>query len=85
MFPIPYLPPSIIRGHSFVNGGVLLPSIGSFKDFHPLKDSSIAAGIGLIVRFTSFRLELNYCVPLLASPSDRIKPGFQFGIGMHFM
>jgi outer membrane protein assembly factor BamA len=46
---------------------------------------SMSTGFGLILRFTSFRLELNYCIPLKSNLWDSVKPGFQIGIGMHFM
>ncbi len=85
MFPLPILPKSIVRGHTFLNGGALLPQFDSLITFDPLKELSLSAGAGLIVRFTSFRLELNYCIPLQMTITDLCKPGFQFGIGMHFL
>lgn len=83
MLPLPILPRSIFQGHFFANAGNLVSH--STRSLDILSNFSIAAGCGLIVRFTSFRLELNYCVPVRARDSDYVKPGFQFGIGLHFM
>jgi outer membrane protein insertion porin family len=46
---------------------------------------SVSCGMGLAARFTSFRLELNMALPLRITTTDGLKPGIQFGIGMHFM
>jgi outer membrane protein insertion porin family len=88
MFPLPLLSKSFFRGHLFINGGSLVPLetknfLKSKIDF--LTNHSIAIGVGLVARFTSFRLELNYCIPVRATVTDSLKPGFQLGIGMHFM
>ncbi|VEL07681.1 unnamed protein product, partial [Protopolystoma xenopodis] len=46
----------------------------------------IVLGAGIVVRFSSFlRAELNYCLPLLSQPGDRVCSGFQFGAGIHYM
>ncbi|KAJ3011763.1 hypothetical protein HKX48_006657 [Thoreauomyces humboldtii] len=45
----------------------------------------VSAGLGLAVRFSILRLELNYCLPIVAGLTDRAKPGFQFGIGISYM
>ena len=85
MFPLPLLPRSLFQGHLFANAGDLMSSASLSLDKLSLSNFGIGAGCGLILRFTSFRLELNYCIPVRAKDSDYAKPGFQFGIGMHFM
>ena len=46
---------------------------------------SVSVGVGIAARFTSFKLEINYGLPLIAHLSDALKPGLQFGLGMEFM
>lgn len=45
---------------------------------------SSSVGLGLAVRFSMLRLELNYCLPVTVCATDRVKPGFQFGVGLNF-
>ncbi|KAJ3315448.1 hypothetical protein HDV04_002990 [Boothiomyces sp. JEL0838] len=88
LFPLPVLPSNLFRGHTFVNGGSLVRMDKSNimeSTTNLFANPSVAAGVGLVARFTNFRLELNYCVPLRATTTDLPKHGFQFGIGMHFM
>jgi hypothetical protein len=42
-------------------------------------------GLGLAVRFSQFRMELNVCAPLQATLHDHVAPGVQFGIGLEFL
>ncbi|KAI8901917.1 surface antigen-domain-containing protein [Globomyces pollinis-pini] len=87
-FPLPVLPVNFFRGHIFGNGGTLVPlKQGTFFESSKqlLFNPSVSSGIGLVARFTNFRLELNYCVPLRITSTDTLKPGLQFGIGMNFM
>ncbi|KAJ3168256.1 hypothetical protein HDU88_001696 [Geranomyces variabilis] len=46
---------------------------------------SVSAGLGLAVRFSILRLELNYCLPLVARLGDRMAGGLQFGVGVSYM
>ncbi|KAI8922700.1 surface antigen-domain-containing protein [Entophlyctis helioformis] len=87
--PIPFVPFKPIKAHLFVNGGSLVPVAldkSPRSNLQSLVSSpSVSAGIGLAAHFASIRLEVNYCVPLWVTPTDSIKPGFKFGIGMNFM
>ena len=78
LFPLPYLPDDIVKGHVFTNAGSLLKSWTE-----PLiSKASVSAGCGFIVRFQNIRFELNFCVPVRMQSSDSFKSGIQFGIGM---
>lgn len=84
----PVISRSILQGHLFLNAGNLTSTSNFsslvFDKFLSIPES-MSTGFGLILRFTSFRLELNYCIPLKSNLWDSVKPGFQIGIGMHFM
>ena len=89
IFPLPKLPSDFIRGHAFINSGKLLrinPS-NILKTGSDLFSSipSTSVGVGLVARFAGFRLELNYCLPVFAAPTDRYKTGFQLGLGINFL
>lgn len=87
-FPLPVIPRSILQGHLFANAGnlVSVASLSSMaREKFPNFLGSIGVGCGVILRFTSFRLELNYCIPMQSKDTDLTKAGFQFGIGMNFM
>ncbi|TPX70621.1 hypothetical protein SpCBS45565_g01551 [Spizellomyces sp. 'palustris'] len=87
--PLPYLINKPLKGHVFVNGGSLAPV--NTRDTlennarNLIRSPSVSAGLGLAVRFSILRLELNYCLPLTATTTDVAKPGFQFGIGITYM
>ncbi|KAI8911110.1 surface antigen-domain-containing protein [Gorgonomyces haynaldii] len=84
-FKVPALPYHHVRGQLFVNGGSLAPLQESLKkQYERLLYPSIACGVGIACRFTSFKIELNYCLPLVANTTDQMKPGVQFGIGLEF-
>ncbi|KAJ3343662.1 hypothetical protein HDU83_005573 [Entophlyctis luteolus] len=86
--PLPYLKDMPIKGHLFANAGNMI----KFDDERNLKSStqrllshlSTSVGLGIAVRFSVLRLEINYCFPLRVSSTDNIKPGLQFGVGLHF-
>nr|KAJ3415242.1 hypothetical protein HK105_001569 [Polyrhizophydium stewartii] len=87
--PLPFIPLKPVKAQVYLNGGSLVPLR---LDQSPAGNAqalfatpSVSAGIGLAARFTIFRIELNYNVPLAVCATDNIKPGFQFGIGMNFM
>ena len=46
---------------------------------------SVSCGAGLLVRFSSIRFELNYCVPVVAQSLDQLAQGLQFGVGLEFL
>ncbi|KAI8825718.1 surface antigen-domain-containing protein [Fimicolochytrium jonesii] len=87
--PLPYLRDKPIKGHVFLNGG----SLAQVNTATPPAETarivfatpSVSAGLGLAVRFSILRLELNYCLPVTATRSDVLKPGFQFGIGVAYL
>ncbi|KAJ3079407.1 sorting and assembly machinery component 50 [Quaeritorhiza haematococci] len=95
--PLPFLSREHpIRGHFFVNGGNLMavnfasstPAAQKFQDTARalFATPSVSVGAGLAVRFANIlRLELNYCIPVSVVNTDRVKPGFQFGVGLTFM
>jgi outer membrane protein insertion porin family len=88
-FPFPYLPKAHVQGHCFANAGSLISQLpfskGMSECLQSFAQPSVAAGMGVLVRFAGFRMELNYCFPLKIGITDNAKPGFQFGIGMNFM
>jgi outer membrane protein insertion porin family len=45
----------------------------------------VSVGIGLVIRAKIARVELNYSWPILTHTQDRLKRGFQVGLGMTFM
>eukprot|EP00842_Homolaphlyctis_polyrhiza_P005878 jgi/Hompol1/6291/HPOL_004919-RA len=89
LLPLPIVDFKTIKAHVFVNGGSLAPiqfDKSPAANAHALFGTpSIGAGFGLVAKFTIFRLELNYGIPLTAVSSDSVKTALQFGIGMNFM
>ncbi|EDV28059.1 uncharacterized protein TRIADDRAFT_53259 [Trichoplax adhaerens] len=77
-----------LRTHLFVNAG----NLGHIRS-SAIRDSTEelirgyrwSYGIGLLVKLGVAQLELNYCVPCRAHATDRISPGFQFGVGLSFL
>ena len=45
----------------------------------------VSAGVGLIYKLDPIRLEINFGVPLVASKTDKMRRGFQMGIGLEFL
>lgn len=69
---------NLFRTHLFYN-------FGTCNTFTTDKLRS-TAGLGLAFRIgQKARIEFNYCQPLSFEPSDRVKKGFQFGIGYEFI
>ncbi|KAI8591407.1 surface antigen-domain-containing protein [Geranomyces variabilis] len=96
--PLPRLADKPIKAHFFANAGSLLPttttttmtsSSSSSNNSLPASllssSPSVSAGLGLAVRFSILRLELNYCLPLVARLGDRMAGGLQFGVGVSYM
>ena len=48
------------------------------------KAPSVSAGIGVVYRSSILRLELNFCLPLIATNTDKLKKGLQLGLGFNF-
>jgi outer membrane protein insertion porin family len=46
---------------------------------------TITVGAGLVYWHSIARIEFNFTLPLAAATSDRIRPGFGFGLGLHFL
>ncbi|RIB09260.1 surface antigen-domain-containing protein [Gigaspora rosea] len=45
---------------------------------------SVSAGVGIAYRSSILRLEVNFCLPLVATTSDKLKKGLQLGLGFNF-
>ena len=88
--PVPGVGPDWpLRLQSFVNTGSLVSlrkdsSVKSIME-EVISKPSMAAGIGLIYRHPAARIELNFCLPIMARETDRTRKGLQFGIGIDFM
>lgn len=86
-FPFSQATKTIVRGHMFVNSGVLSDILFPFRSIKDHMHSSIGCGIG--ANLGGVRLELNACYPLPNSSSSNhsnIKgPSVQVGIGMDFL
>jgi outer membrane protein insertion porin family len=48
------------------------------------KAPSISAGVGVVYRSSILRLEVNFCLPLIATNTDKLKKGLQLGLGFNF-
>ncbi|TFY82057.1 hypothetical protein EWM64_g1952 [Hericium alpestre] len=78
-----------LKSHLFLNAGQLHPREPS-QSFRQAVTScvtqpSISAGVGIIYAFDPVRVELNFGVPLVATKSDGIRKGLQFGMGLEFL
>lgn len=74
-----------IFGQCFLNAGALgLSSNHRWADAALLRPSA-SAGIGLAFRHPAARIEVSFCLPLLAGARDRSRKGLQFGIGLDFL
>ncbi|KAJ3303628.1 hypothetical protein HDU76_005323 [Blyttiomyces sp. JEL0837] len=86
--PLPYLVNAPIKGHLFVNAASLnrLDQGKSIAENYQNLGKSFSSswGVGLVVRFSMLRMEVNYCLPLTVTTSDLYKPGVQFGVGLNF-
>ncbi|ORY04504.1 hypothetical protein K493DRAFT_404657 [Basidiobolus meristosporus CBS 931.73] len=88
--PLPKVKSEALKGHIFVNGGTLLPSVDISKPVPEtinrlVKTPSVAVGAGLVYRHSFVRLELNLCLPISVTATDQFKKGIQLGVGMSFM
>ncbi|KAI8373674.1 surface antigen-domain-containing protein [Blakeslea trispora] len=87
--PLPKWESKPLRAHAFVNAGTNVPwTMGkSIEETAQslIQSPSVSAGFGLIYRHSIARIELNYCVPLVAARGDQIKRGLQLGVGINFL
>ncbi|KAJ2741026.1 hypothetical protein GGI20_005468 [Coemansia sp. BCRC 34301] len=76
-----------LRGHVWANAGqcALLANAPGDELMRFLVSPSAALGVGLVYRHSMVRAELSWCVPIAATPSDRLSPGLQFGLGFQFL
>lgn len=96
---LPYTTPlspinQYIRPHLFINTGTIgdLNEIGRLTNMDDVKRISKrfndslrwSCGFGLVMIIMRLRLELNYCIPIVAHASDMTNPGFQWGFGLHY-
>ncbi|KAI0233343.1 hypothetical protein L0F63_003237 [Massospora cicadina] len=87
--PLPYFTTPNFRGHLFANAGRLTLLQPGVSFINQVKDvfsqPSIAVGVGLVLRHSIARFELNYCIPLAAHKGDQKNPGLQLGLGINFL
>ncbi|KAJ2395463.1 hypothetical protein GGI05_001570 [Coemansia sp. RSA 2603] len=91
--PLPFVSSDALKGHFWANAGqcALLdhrglgrPGVsGELARF--LTSPSAAVGFGLVYRHSMVRVELSCCLPIVATPTDRPKPGMHFGLGFQFL
>ncbi|XP_046382393.1 sorting and assembly machinery component 50 homolog B [Ischnura elegans] len=87
--PLPFRPGGggfgdLFRTHVFVNAGNIAASSTDIKDY--FQNLRLAYGIGIALRLGQIaRVELNYCVPVLAQKSDHVSSGVQVGVGLSFL
>jgi len=48
------------------------------------KAPSVSAGVGIVYKSSILRLEVNFCLPLIATNTDKLKKGLQLGLGFNF-
>lgn len=77
-----------IKAQSFIATGALLP-LDKQQPRKTLESlltrPSVSAGIGLVFKHPAARIEMNFCLPLIARPTDQVRKGLQFGLGVDFM
>ncbi|CAH2252730.1 jg10181 [Pararge aegeria aegeria] len=90
--PLPFQPGKgglgeLFRSHLFVNAGCLAhPEEAGAAVLEALGEARVACGAGVALRLgRAARVELNYCVPLRARPSDVAAPGLQLGVAAHLL
>jgi outer membrane protein insertion porin family len=79
-FPLSPATKNIVRGHVFVNSGLLSDELLPVTTMKHHCHSSVGCGVG--VNIVGARLELNACYPLT---DKRTSPSIQVGIGMDFL
>lgn len=93
--PLPFRPGKggfgdLFRTHMFATAG----NVGKFwlsgdlaRDFEQVTDNfRWSYGLGLALKLGGVaRIELNYCIPVTASRTDKVTSGLQFGVGVNFL
>ncbi|KAJ1816567.1 hypothetical protein LPJ60_005255 [Coemansia sp. RSA 2675] len=79
-----------LRGHLWANAGqcaLLLnqPKTNPAEFMRFLSSPSASVGIGLVYRHSMVRAELSWCIPIAATPGDKLSAGLQFGLGFQFL
>ncbi|KAI8805052.1 surface antigen-domain-containing protein [Cladochytrium replicatum] len=79
-----------LKGHLFLNAGAgRMRGIGESSKEHLQAlvetPASVSCGVGLALRLSMFRVEVNYCVPVLALSNDQYRKGVNLGIGFQFL
>ena len=71
-----------LRTHFFATAGALAarPSLALVQ-----QTPAASCGLGLSLDTGSFTIELNYCKPLVAGPSDISSPGLHFAVGYNML
>ncbi|ORX63138.1 hypothetical protein DM01DRAFT_1331212 [Hesseltinella vesiculosa] len=78
-----------IKLHGFVNAGNMTswqlgqPPRAAVEDLQ--QNARVSYGAGFIVYHAFGRLEANFCVPVQSRAGDRLAPGLQWGVGLHFL
>jgi len=78
-----------VGGRLFLNAG-RLDRLDLGKSFRAttrdiVAKPAVSAGVGLIYRLDPIRVEVNLGVPLVASKTDKMRRGFQMGVGVEFL
>ncbi|KAJ2511800.1 hypothetical protein GGI11_004971 [Coemansia sp. RSA 2049] len=76
----------LLRNCTKSNGGLassLAAAAPEVRRF--LVSPSAAVGVGLVYNHPVVRAEVSLCLPIAATPTDRPKPGLQFGLGLAFL
>ncbi|CAG8493970.1 15219_t:CDS:10 [Acaulospora morrowiae] len=86
--PLPKLKNYPIKGHLFLNGGSLIQVNQSRRLVDNIQNlartPSVSTGIGIVYRSSILRFEVNFCLPLITTTTDKWKKGLQLGLGFNF-
>ncbi|KAI9229054.1 MAG: surface antigen-domain-containing protein [Piptocephalis tieghemiana] len=83
--PLPRVETEAFKGHLFANAGSLRSISPQDQVKSLIATPSSAVGLGLVYRHSVARIEMNFCLPITATSTDRIKSGVQFGLGISFL
>ncbi|PVU88620.1 hypothetical protein BB561_005759 [Smittium simulii] len=86
--PLPFVKSRNFCSHFWLNSG----SLAILKKDVPyseqalslLQKPTIVGGAGIAYKLNNLQLELNYCLPISAFETDKLKKGFQFTLGLMF-
>ncbi|PVV00998.1 hypothetical protein BB560_004600 [Smittium megazygosporum] len=85
--PLPFIKTDKINGQIWLNAGNLKmwEKMDIFKPSLSIFDKPTAiSGFGITYMISNFKVELNYCLPISARTSDKLRKGFQIGVGIVF-